>query len=324
MNEYICPNCKARSYSSASYESLINKTCEKCGSLVCQSFSRGDADKKPKGDFHMKETNAILSEQMERLSEASKREGLPAAALCGLSGAMVEIARALHEPHPLDVLRPVAAGYSGNTTQTTAALTTKTTREIQWAEIKEASLGTLFEGDEISFLLKSGNSASVTVAAVKDGRAYLIFTDLVARRPMYESLPDNRVNWKGSDLRQWANEEFIKDLPDELVSIIIPRKITQTVGGEVLETEDRLWAPSVTELFGRKDWADCDGPDETQFPIFKSERDRVKMIGGETYWYWLRSPGTGSAAGFRSVDADGSSGGSGASGSCGVCLGLCV
>lgn len=204
-------------------------------------------------------------------------------------------------------------------------LTTKETRATAWTEIKAAAEGgALTEGAEIGFTLKSGAAASLTVAAVRGGRAYLVFTDCVARRPMYAKIPRGRVSWKGSDLRRWANEEFLKELPDELAAIIVPRDIVQTVGGEALETCDLLWAPSVTEMFGRDEWDAGDDESEAQFPIFKDERARVKMLDGKTWWYWLRSPSAGSATYFRFVNSDGSGNNNYASNSYGVCLGLCV
>lgn len=204
-------------------------------------------------------------------------------------------------------------------------LTTKETKEIQWQEIKAAAeSGELKEGDEIHFLLKSGTPASLMITELDNGKICLVFTDCVARRPMYEKLPSGRVSWKDSDLRRWANEEFIKELPDGLASIIIPRKIVQTVGDETLETQDKLWVPSATELFGRDDGAAADDPNEAQLPIFKTERDRVKMLGGQTWWYWTRSPYLGNTANFRSVNTDGTSYYLPASISYGVCLGLYV
>ena len=204
-------------------------------------------------------------------------------------------------------------------------LTTKETRPIAWTEIKAAAeCGALTEGGEIGFSLKSGAAASLTVAAVRDGRVFLVFTDCVADRPVYAKRPRGPVSWKDSDLRRWANEEFLKELPDELAAIIVPRNIVQTIDGETLETLDLLWAPSVTEMFGRDRWAAGDDESEAQFPIFTDERARVKMLDRVTRWYWLRSPNTGGAANFRYVGSDGSSNNYIASNSHGVCLGLCV
>lgn len=179
------------------------------------------------------------------------------------------------------------------------------------------------EGAEIGFALKSGEGVSLTVAAAKDGRAFLVFSDCVARLPMYDEWPDRPVSWKESDLRRWANEDFIKKLPDELVEIITPRDIVQIVNGERMETRDSLWAPSCTEIFGKSRWA-ADDEAEEQFPIFTTERGRVRMIDGETWPWWTRSPNTGSSTGFRCVLSDGSHNSSAASYSYGVVLGLCV
>lgn len=205
-----------------------------------------------------------------------------------------------------------------------ATLITKERKEIKWDEIKAAAQrGELPEEAEIGFTLKSGESVSVTVAALKDGRVHLVLSDLVAIRPMYPEWPVRPVSWKESSLRRWANEEFIKKLPDELVNIITPRHIVQTIKGERMETRDLLWAPSYTEVFGKSPYAPDDEAEE-QFPIFKTERGRVKMIDGETYPWWSRSPDTGNSTAFHCVGSSGSYYYYTASGSDGVVLGLCV
>lgn len=82
-------------------------------------------------------------------------------------------------------------------------------------------------------------------------------------------------------------------LPDELREMIVPRRIVQTMDGERLESEDKLWLPSFTEIFGKEgaeDWAPAD-TDETQLELFSTERSRVKeRPGNSTWWYRLRSP----------------------------------
>ena len=266
---------------------------------------------------------AALYAQVDLLSAAAQKAGVTPSELCELSNAMAKIAETLKNSLALDMFYPPSSEPSNKTTMTT--LTTKTTKEIQWPEIKAAAKsGTLTIGDEIRFTLKNGVDTSVTVADVTGGRAYLVFTDLVDRRPMYEKFPNDRLSWKGSDLRKWANKEFISELPDELLAIIIPREITQTIGGEKMSTNDILWAPSATELFGRKEWAAGDDLAEKQFPIFKTERSRVKMVGDETWRYWTRSPTTSVATYFAIANTDGSFGNYAAGNASGVCLGLCV
>lgn len=207
-----------------------------------------------------------------------------------------------------------------------ATLTIKKQEEIKWDEIKAAvQRGELPEEAEIGFTLKSGENVSLTVTAPKDGKAYLVFSDLTAILPMYDEWPDRPVSWKESSLRRWANEDFIKKLPDELVNIIIPRDIVQTVKGERMESRDFLWTPSYTEVFGKGSrWAEVDDEAEEQFPIFATERGRVKMFDGETWPWATRSPNVYNSTYFMYVTSSGSSGSTNASGSCGVCLGLCI
>lgn len=205
-----------------------------------------------------------------------------------------------------------------------ATITIKEQKEIKWDELKAAAQnGELPEEAEIGFTLKNGESVSLTVAATKGGRAFLVFSDCVASLPMYDEWPHRPVSWKESDLRRWANEEFIKMLPDELVDIINPRDIVQVVKGERMETRDLLWAPSSTEIFGKTRWA-ADDEAEEQFPIFKTERGRVRMIDGEMWPWWSRSPYTGCSTYFRCVESSGDNGNTSASVTYGVCLGLCI
>ena len=103
-----------------------------------------------------------------------------------------------------------------------------------------------------------------------------------------------KENIENVESRMKAIKDVHKDmLPDELREMIVPRRIVQTMDGERLESEDKLWLPSFTEMFGKEgaeDWAPAD-TDETQLELFSTERSRVKeRPGNGTWWYWLRSP----------------------------------
>ena len=168
-----------------------------------------------------------------------------------------------------------------------ATIIKQTKEEINWAEIARArEMGVLdkllAERDVIRFNLRSGAEVAVMVEKVEPGRVWMGFVDGVAERPMYNRLA-RPVSWKESDARKWCNTDLVQDLPEELVAIITPRTIRQTIKGEELVTTDLLWLHSVTELFGRKSWADGDDPTEEQLLVYKTERDRVKMWDGQTW-----------------------------------------
>lgn len=192
---------------------------------------------------------------------------------------------------------------------TMATIIKQTKEEINWAEIARArEMGVLdkllAERDVIRFNLRSGAEAAIMVEKVEPGRVWMGFVDGVAERPMYNRL-ERPVSWKESDARKWCNTDLVQDLPEELVAIITPRTIRQTIKGEELVTTDLLWLHSVTELFGRKYWADGDDPTEEQLPVYKTERDRVKMWDGQTWPHYTRSAYSSGSNTFCLVNADG-------------------
>lgn len=187
-----------------------------------------------------------------------------------------------------------------------ATMIKQTKEEISWAEIARArEMGVLdkllAERDVIRFNLRSGTEVAIMVEKVEPGRVWMGFVDGVAERPMYESLLVRPVSWKESDARKWCNTDLVQDLPEDLVSIITPRTIRQTVEDKELVTTDLLWLHSATEFFGRRTWASGDDPTEEQLPVYKTERDRVKMWNGRTWPHYTRSPATVSALSMRTA-----------------------
>ena len=152
---------------------------------------------------------------------------------------------------------------------------------------------------------RSGTEVAIMVEKVEPGRAWMGFVDGVAERPMYERLLVRPVSWKESDARKWCNTDLVQDLPEDLVSIITPRTIRQTVEDKELVTTDLLWLHSATEFFGRRPWASGDDPTEEQLPVYKTERDRVKMWNGRTWPHYTRSVYASYSVNFCLVYTDG-------------------
>lgn len=198
-----------------------------------------------------------------------------------------------------------------------ASLTRRATQHINWGEIKreiEHGYGNviLSVGDTISFQLKNGKQASVSVAAIdpygKNTVAFA-FDDLLWQKKMNER-DTNRGGWAHSKMADILENEILPLLPDELADVIQPRTIIQNIGGTRYERTSKLWLPSRTEMFGEHEsYKECDFGD-IHFPLFKTEKSRVKALeNGTTEWYWLRSPGVGTSAYFWSVYDYGGGGG---------------
>ena len=208
-----------------------------------------------------------------------------------------------------------------------ASLTRRATQHINWEEIgREIEHGygnvVLSVGDTISFQLKNGKQASVSVAAInpysKDAVAFA-FDDLLWEKAM-NARDTNCGGWAHSKMADFLEEEILPLFPDELVDVIKPRTIVQNLNGTRYERTSKLWLPSRTEVFGEhENYKECDFGD-IHFPLFKTEKSRVKALeDGTTQWYWLRSPYVGYSTNFWYVYGNGGGSTNGASNAYGVC-----
>lgn len=195
-----------------------------------------------------------------------------------------------------------------------------------WNEIKQyAEAGKLNEilnsGDRIPITLKDGQEIELDVGRDKTGKTYFIFHDCLKDEHVMNEEWTNAGGWAATEMRRYANEDVFHLLPGELQAVIEPTKIIQIVNGERVGTLDRLFCLSYTQVFGGIYYSDQE-PEDTQIDIFETEKDRVKMIDGETWWWWLRSADY--AGYFRGVNSGGGSDYYNAYSTYGVALGFCV
>lgn len=207
----------------------------------------------------------------------------------------------------------------------------KTTVELSWEAITTAAkVDKLHEllclGDEIPVELKTGEQVVLQLVDLTPGdRPCFMLKDCLKEEQPMNKTNTNKSGWKDSWMREWLNGTMFHLLPDELQAIIAPRIIKQRIGGELVETEDKLWLPSFAEMFGADtDWAPADEGD-AQFQLFQTERSRVKECGNRgTWWYWLRSPYGSNSTTFCTVYSSGGANSSHASNAYGVAFGFCL
>ena len=127
----------------------------------------------------------------------------------------------------------------------------------------------------------------------------------------------NRWDW--SSIRQWLNSAaapgewwtaqheydaapayaatlagFMADLPADFLSAVAPARLTTALsnayGGGSVETVDRFWPPSRTEIFGALDGGMSEGVQMTKY-VDATDADRIKYeASGSARSWWLRSP----------------------------------
>ena len=167
---------------------------------------------------------------------------------------------------------------------------TSTTNETTWAALKAAvDNGTIAQGDLVIFNLKNGEEVAVRATQDKNGKWFFVLEDCLADEHCMNKRPTNKGAWAACDMRAWLNNTMFALLPDELQALIAQTKIVQIVDGERVETEDKLFLLSKTQVFGKGRWSDRE-PEDTQLLCFLREKDRVKECGDKgTYFWWLRS-----------------------------------
>ena len=206
--------------------------------------------------------------------------------------------------------------------------------ELSWKELKDlATTGKLLVGQEINFELKNGTPITAIVRGMLPTESSdsvpgvrIVFKTAVGRHQMNKDWTNKGGYWL-SEGRRWLLEEVLPQLPDELVSLIRPRKIVENLPYLKMEYKDQLWIPCETDLFGRDEdesWQEgiADGPDDFQLPGFLPDDSRVVLLDGRPAWAWLRSVACNNYGYFLIVGTDGTVGDSYADGSGAVAPGF--
>lgn len=211
--------------------------------------------------------------------------------------------------------------------QNTISITRRFSSRSKWGEVAKilaaGNDGYLSVGDVITDKLKNGEEFSVEVVALNpyaQNTAAFVFKDPLDRY-MMNDVPTNRGGWKDSKMRRHLREELFALLPDDLQAVIKERTIKQKLNGVVVTTLDKLWLLSRTEVFGGTYEPDVD---DVQFEWFKKRTHRIKSFAEELWYWWLRSPASGSSNLFTYVSGTGTSNFNTAASSGGVAPGFII
>jgi len=183
-------------------------------------------------------------------------------------------------------------------------ITTKTATESAWDKIREMPLAV---GTEITDTLKDGTPITFEVAAldIYGAKKVLVCKDCLPEEHVMNKRLTNKGGWKASDMRKHM-KDVLELLPDDLKAAIVPRTIKQKLDDEVVECEDLLWLLSSTEVAGAGSWCSESDVDDQHFPLYQTEKSRVKECAHHgTWWWWLRSPSAAGATHFSNVGSNG-------------------
>lgn len=206
-------------------------------------------------------------------------------------------------------------------------ITQRVTKEMPWKGIvdlinRDEAAAALQVEDVLTDMMKDETQIAFEVAHIAEDGVYFVMKDCSEEMQM-NTRATNRGGWKKTGLRKYLNTDMLDQMPDDLKEAITERTIRQVIDGKEYISQDKLWIPSVTEVFGenRKDVEE----DGFQFDIFKDRAKRIKRFDGAAANWWLRSPNPGGDYSFDGVINHGYWGsGWHASGASGVCVGFCI
>lgn len=203
-------------------------------------------------------------------------------------------------------------------------------KDLSWSGLKEASdKGELnkiiHSGDTVDITLKNGEAVTLVVGTDEKGNMFFSTQDCLRDEHRMNNTMTNRGGWEATEMRRYLNEEVFALLPDDLQAVIKPTTIVQIVDGKRVETQDKLFLFSATQVFGKGTYSENE-PEDTQLDIFRREKDRVKECNtyGTWFWWWLRSAYSGNADYFCNVSGSGNYAISNANASRGVALGFSI
>jgi hypothetical protein len=140
------------------------------------------------------------------------------------------------------------------------------------------------------------------VLDVKDGKALLLSEDILEKRAYHHESVS--ITWEKCDLRSYLNREFLRTFKEEeqkqiatVTNINEDNQWYKTVGGN--DTNDKVFLLSLTEVvkyFGDSGILQNPSKEEKEnwYVHDRYSDSRKTKYGNEWYWWWLRSPGSGS------------------------------
>lgn len=162
---------------------------------------------------------------------------------------------------------------------------------------------------------------------VSGGKAAYSFqlVDCLNQTQQMNTSNTNTGGWNGSAMRGRMST-YKSQFPAALRNVIkTVKKKSGTGGGSssgTQQTNDDLFLLSEIEIFGTTTYSVAG--EGTQYEWYKAGNSRIKKVNGSANYWWERSPRSGNATNFCSVNSSGSASAGAANDSHGVSFGFCV
>lgn len=211
--------------------------------------------------------------------------------------------------------------------------------------LEEASwdfINTLSENGMASSVFSVGDKKTVAIDGVNyqvqiigfdhdtkasGGKAGITFQLVDCLNSTYQmnSSNTNSGGWTSCAMRSSTMATLLTKLPSALQNVIKAVNKLTSAGNQsaaINTTSDKLFLLSEVEIFGSTTYSKSG--EGSQYAYYKAGNSKVKKVNGSASFWWGRSPGGSSSAGFCGVGSGGGADIGGASYSFGVAFGFCI
>lgn len=181
------------------------------------------------------------------------------------------------------------------------------TRTISLSAMSATGVGESHSAQKAEFVLM--NKGGKTLSSNKTCSFIVGMKDSLNESGHMNSSNTNSGGWDSCARRTWCNSVFYNAIPTALRPIFKQFKNVTASGASTSTTTstDYFALPSEKEIFGSTTYANSTAESSnSQFEWYKTSANRVKKVNGSVYYWWERSPGTGSSYNFCLVGNGGS------------------
>ena len=181
------------------------------------------------------------------------------------------------------------------------------TRTVQLASMSKGAVGETHAAQSVQFVLS--DPGHFTLANGQPCHFVVNQKDCLKEYGYMNSSNTNSGGWNGCARRTWCNETYRNAIPAALRPIFKQFKVRTAngSGSSSVESTDWFTLPSEKEVFGSVQYANSSAESQnSQLTYYKTSSNRVKRVNGSAYWWWERSPCSGSSSFFCAVNTSGS------------------
>ena len=200
-------------------------------------------------------------------------------------------------------------------------------RSVSLSAMSATGVGESHSAQTVQFAIADFDHDDLTTAINGHSKAAVTLTQVhsLNTEGYMNSSNTNSGGWTSCARRTWCNNVYYNALPTTIKNAVKSVNKLTSAGSQsstINTTSDNIFLLSDIEIFGSTTYS-VSG-EGIQYSYYKTSSNRIKQVNGSNYYWWGRSPSSGSSTSFCYVYYDGSADSSAAYYTHGLAPCLCI